>query len=135
MRNGQERSGRQEPMPSDRGDGRGRHLRLLRGGKSRPAPAAFAYPRSASLVYDPTSDARVREAVCEALRHSDLLDASGIDVYVANGEVTLIGMVDGLRAEQLAVAIAEGCEGVQAAVSQLQLSGDAWADEFVPPVA
>ena len=119
-------------------DARRAHLTLLRGGKSRAAPAsppAFAYPRSASLVYDVTSDARTRERVCEALRHNDLVDASGIDVYVANGEVTLIGMVDGVRAEQLAVTIAEECDGVREAVSQLQIAEDRWEDEFIPPVA
>src|SRR6516162_7772797 len=82
-----------EGMRDGRIDARRAHLTLLRGGKARTAPAsppAFAYPRSASLVYDVTSDARTRERVCEALRHNDLVDASGIDVYVANGEATLI---------------------------------------------
>jgi hypothetical protein len=125
----------QEPMPADRSEGRGAHLRLLQGGKARTVPAAFAYPRSAALTYDTTGDARTRETVCDALRRDDALDASGIDVYVANGEVTLIGMVSGLRDERIAVEIAEGCDGVREAVSQLQLAGDGEADAFMPPVA
>ena len=135
MQEGLGRDGMLDQTGEGRNDLRRAHLRLLRGGKARPAPAAFAYPRSASLVYDVRSDARTRETVCEALRHSEAVDASSIDVYVANGEVTLIGLVDGLRAEQLAVAIAEQCDGVRAAVSQLQIAEDRWVDEFIPPVA
>lgn len=116
------------------GEGRAPHLRLMRGGKARAIPAGFVYPRSVSFGFDAKSDARTREAVCEALRHSDQLDASSIDVYVANGEVTLIGMVGGLREEQLAVWLAEQCDGVRAAVSQLQLTGEV-EDEVFPPVA
>ena len=88
----------------------------------RYVPASSPYPRSAAFAYDPSHDARTRERVCEALRNAEL-DATGIDVYVANGEVTLIGTVDSLREEQVAVATAELCDGVRGALSLLQLMG------------
>jgi len=94
----------------------------LRGGRIRYVPVSSPYPRSAAWTYDPTHDARTRERVCEALRNAEL-DWTGIDVYVANGEVTLIGTVDCLREEQLAVETAERCDGVRGALSLLQLMG------------
>ena len=95
-----------------------------RSGRIKYVLAGSPYPRSAAFQYEPTHDARTRERVCEALRHQEDLDASAIDVYVANGEVTLIGTVDSLREEQVAVQIAEQCEGVRGALSLLQLIGN-----------
>ena len=111
---GEWRDGSEDPMARRHGP---------RSGRITYVAAGSPYPRSAAFQYDPSHDARTRERVCEALRHQDELDASAIDVYVANGEVTLIGTVDCLREEQLAVEIAEQCEGVRGALSLLQLIG------------
>lgn len=55
------------------------------------------------------SDERVREDVCELLTEDPHIDASGIDVDVANGEVTLAGTISSRvlkhRAEDLAASI------------------------------
>ena len=58
------------------------------------------------------SDARIREAVCEALTDDRLLDARGIGVEVEGGMVTLTGQAPGASDATLAEIIAERVPGV-----------------------
>jgi hypothetical protein len=99
-------------------------------GRGKRSLASFAgYPFSpAEPAAAPPNDAATRLRVQEALRAHPDLDAGDIDVYVANGEVTLLGVVSGLRAEQIALDVAWECEGVRCALSQLRLDGAAMRD-------
>ena len=58
------------------------------------------------------SDARIREAVCEALTDDRLLDARGIGVEVEDGVVTLTGDAPGASDATLAEIIASRTPGV-----------------------
>lgn len=67
------------------------------------------------------SDARITEEVCERLtRHPDL-DASDVEVHVADGEVTLEGEVEDRQAKRLAEAIAERAVGVNDVHNRLRV--------------
>lgn len=97
-------------------------------GQRSPAPfAGYPFP-VAEPATEPPNDAATRSRVCEALRSDPDLDASEIDVYVANGEVYLLGVVGGLHDEQHALDIAWDCEGVRCALSQLRFGGNAARD-------
>jgi hypothetical protein len=65
------------------------------------------------------SDERLRENVCERLTDDPFIDATDIDIAVANGEVTLSGSVDTRRmkfaVEELVAAI-PGVGAVQNAI-------------------
>jgi osmotically-inducible protein OsmY len=67
------------------------------------------------------NDALTRELICEALRGCDDLDAHDVDVYVASGEATLLGVVETSNAALLARKIAERCRGVTVVFDQLRL--------------
>ena len=69
-------------------------------------------------------DERIREDVCEALTHHPEIDASGLEVRVADGEVTLEGTVDDRRAKRLAEDIAERCSGVHDVHNHLRVSAE-----------
>jgi hypothetical protein len=58
------------------------------------------------------SDARIREAVCEAFTDDVLLDARGIAVAVEDGVVTLTGDAPGASDATLAEIIARRTPGV-----------------------
>lgn len=58
------------------------------------------------------TDARIHEDVCHQLEDADL-DASDIEVRVAEGEVTLEGTVHDRRAKRAAEDIAWDCRGVK----------------------
>jgi len=58
------------------------------------------------------SDDRIREDVCERLTHDHHVDASEIEISVANREVTLSGTVDSREARRRAEDIAESISGV-----------------------
>lgn len=58
------------------------------------------------------SDERMREDVCDRLADSDAVDARGISVEVANGEVTLSGHVTSRQAKRAAEDAVENCSGI-----------------------
>jgi len=58
------------------------------------------------------SDDRIREDVCERLSENDDVDASDIEVQVADRKVTLSGSVENRRMKHIAEDIAEAVSGV-----------------------
>jgi osmotically-inducible protein OsmY len=66
------------------------------------------------------SDARILEDINERLTDDPWLDASGIEVAVDGGEVTLSGLVDSREARRRAEDIAEGVSGVGYVVNRLR---------------
>ena len=67
------------------------------------------------------SDARIEEDVCEHLTHHGMLDATGIQVQVENGEVTLTGTVESRQAKRLAEDILDSISGVRDIHNQLRV--------------
>jgi hypothetical protein len=68
------------------------------------------------------ADERIYEDINEALtRHPDI-DATGIEVTVEGGEVTLGGEVDDRRMKRLAEDVAERCSGVRDVHNRLRLA-------------
>lgn len=59
------------------------------------------------------SDQRIHEDICEELTHHDELDASGIEVEVKDGIVTLSGVVDGRKEKRLAEDLIHDLRGVE----------------------
>jgi hypothetical protein len=57
-----------------------------------------------------------------ALRLHPGLDARDVDIYVAQGEVTLLGVVNSFREEQLAIDLAHRTPGIVSVMSQLRLA-------------
>ncbi len=70
------------------------------------------------------SDARIEEDVCEHLTHYGMLDATGIQVQVENGEVTLTGTVESRQAKRLSEDILDGISGVRDIHNQLRVQRD-----------
>jgi len=68
------------------------------------------------------SDDRIREDVCDRMSQHGQLDASGLEVRVSNGEVTLSGSVSDRNAKRLAEDIAESVSGVREVHNQVRLS-------------
>jgi osmotically-inducible protein OsmY len=66
------------------------------------------------------SDARILEDVNERLTDDPRLDASGLEVTVDGGEVTLSGTVDSREAKRRAEDIAESVSGVAYVVNRLR---------------
>ncbi len=79
------------------------------------------YPFDGDMIPE-RSDAVVREHLSDALRGCADLDSRDVDVYVANGEATLLGVVNSLADAQLAQNIAEHCPGVSTVFNQLRLA-------------
>ena len=71
------------------------------------------------------SDDRLREQVCERLADDGELDASGINVKVESGEITLNGTVDSRWAKRRAEDCAESVFGVDNCQNNLRISADA----------
>jgi hypothetical protein len=67
------------------------------------------------------SDARIEEDVCEHLTHHGMLDATGVQVRVENGEVTLTGTVESRQAKRLAEDILDAVSGVKDVHNQLRV--------------
>jgi hypothetical protein len=67
------------------------------------------------------SDDRIREEVCEALSDHGDLDASDIEVKVANGEVTLSGTVSDKRMKRLAEQAIDHVSGVDDVRNELRV--------------
>jgi hypothetical protein len=70
------------------------------------------------------SDERIKETVCEALTDDAHIDASGIDVEVKNGEVTLSGIVPDRQTKRAAEDLVEGLSGVRDVANQLKISDE-----------
>lgn len=68
------------------------------------------------------SDERIREDVCDALCAHGYIDASDIEVTVANGEVTLVGVVRERPEKRMAEDAAEQVSGVREVHNQLRVS-------------
>ena len=106
---------RYEPPP--------RHLSLDRGGRDSDLIEDEVEGAGLADRDDaPVSDTALREEVAEALRLHPGLDARDIDIYVAEGEVTLLGVVNSFREEQLAIDISHRCPGITSVMSQLRLA-------------
>jgi hypothetical protein len=67
------------------------------------------------------SDDRIREDVSDRLTDDWVVDASDIEVRVANGEVTLAGTVDSRRAKRRAEDCAENVSGVRNVQNNLRV--------------
>ena len=67
------------------------------------------------------SDDRIREDVCEHLFDHPYIDASEIEVHVADGEVTLTGLVDARIVKRAAEDCAEHVRGVKDVHNQLRV--------------
>lgn len=70
------------------------------------------------------SDEKIKDIVCEALHDDHHIDASGIDVEVKNGEVTLTGMVPDRRTKRAAEDLVERLSGVKDVQNSLKVSSD-----------
>ena len=73
------------------------------------------------------SDERIREEICDRLTTHPDVDASEIDVRVANGIVTLIGLVDDRHQKRVAEYIAEDAIGVDDVQNELKVRHGFWA--------
>jgi len=67
------------------------------------------------------SDGRIEEDICERLTQHGQLDASDVQVMVAQGEVTLTGMVESRQAKRLAEDILDSIAGVKDIHNQLRV--------------
>ena len=67
------------------------------------------------------SDESIRDDTCESLTQHPDIDATGIEVSVEGGEVTLAGTVDERDAKWLAEEIAEEVSGVRAVFNELRV--------------
>jgi hypothetical protein len=67
-------------------------------------------------------DDRIREDICVRLTDHPEIDASEIEIHVANGEVRLTGTVEDRQTKRLAERVAEDVPGVVDVHNQLRLS-------------
>jgi hypothetical protein len=70
------------------------------------------------------SDSRITEDVCDRLMYHPDIDASGIEVSVTNGEVTLSGIVPDRRTKWEAEEVAEHVFGVQHVHNSIRIARD-----------
>jgi osmotically-inducible protein OsmY len=70
------------------------------------------------------SDEKIKDLICEALTDDHHIDASGIDVEVKAGEVTLTGMVPDRQTKRLAEDLVERMSGVKDVQNSLKVSAD-----------
>jgi hypothetical protein len=68
------------------------------------------------------SDDRIKEDVCERLCHHGAVDATDIEVSVANGEVTLRGTVPSRDAKRMAEGVCDTVAGVRDVHNELRFS-------------
>ena len=71
------------------------------------------------------SDDRILEDICDRMAQHGQLDAGGLEVRVASGEVTLSGTVNDRHAKRLAEDIAESVSGVREVHNQVRVSSAA----------
>lgn len=64
---------------------------------------------------------RILEDVCDRLQHHAAVDASGFEVLVEEGEVTLVGSVPSRRMKKLAEAVSEEVVGVRDVHNRLRI--------------
>ena len=88
----------------------------------RPGPYTGVGPHGYSR-----SDARLQDEVCALLTQHGEIDASGIDVNVQDGVVTLAGTVDSRRAKRQAEDAADSIYGVQDVRNELHIKTQAGA--------
>ncbi len=67
------------------------------------------------------TDAEARQAVREALQHDPRVEHEGIEVEVDNGEATLRGIVDNLKARRAAGQDAENTRGIRKVNNQIRV--------------
>ncbi len=70
------------------------------------------------------SDERIREEISDMLTDDDDIDASGIEVQVKNGEVTLTGHVSDRRTKRMAEDLIERAAGVKDITNNLRVQKD-----------
>ncbi|HET6339371.1 MAG TPA: BON domain-containing protein, partial [Polyangiales bacterium] len=70
------------------------------------------------------SDERIREDVCDRLGHDWELDASEVEVTVANGEVTLTGTINDREQKFRVEHLADHVSGVNEVHNQLRVKRD-----------
>jgi hypothetical protein len=73
------------------------------------------------------SDERIREEVSDRLMTHPDIDASDLEVHVANGIVSLIGTVENRHEKRLAEYVAEDALGVDDVSNQLKVRHGFWA--------
>jgi osmotically-inducible protein OsmY len=71
------------------------------------------------------SDDRIKEDVSERLTDHPFIDASSIEIVVADAEVTLKGAVDDRRSKRLAEDVAEQARGVKDVHNQIRVNAGA----------
>lgn len=86
-------------------------------GRAGAGPHAGRGPRGYQRA-----DERIREDVCDVLCAHGYIDASDIEVTVANGEVTLVGVVRERPEKRMAEDAAEQVSGVREVHNQLRVS-------------
>ena len=80
------------------------------------------------------SDDRILEEVCERLTDHPSIDASDIEVQVADGDVTLVGRVESRTVKHLAENMVETVSGVKEVHNQLRITPPAnLADDWQEP--
>ena len=70
------------------------------------------------------SDERIREDVSDRLEQHGEIDATDIEVRVANGEVTLEGTVEDRWMKRLAEDLVEDCPGVKQVNNRIRIHGN-----------
>jgi len=101
----------------DRGDGLlGKVQEKLAGGGEEVAAEPKTYSRT---------DERIRDDVHERLKDDPFLDASGIQVIVTDGEVTLAGAVSGSADKRRAQDLTENVSGVSQVKNELRVESAA----------
>jgi hypothetical protein len=76
------------------------------------------------------SDDRTRDEVCDAIAHQGYIDASDVEVKVADGIVTLSGTVTHRHEKRKLEHLVESCRGVHEVLNELRLRrGDASKDK------
>lgn len=67
------------------------------------------------------SDSNIHEEICEILFWDPDVDASGIEVNVSQGVVSLTGEVDSRHAKRMAEAVIEDVRGVEDILNRLKI--------------
>lgn len=70
------------------------------------------------------SEARILEDVCDRLERDPDIDATGMEVTVSGGEVTLAGTVEDRRMRWLAEEAVVECAGVKEVHNRLRVARD-----------
>ncbi len=85
-------------------------------GQSRRGPHVGKGPKGYTR-----SDDRIFDDVCAMLTQHGYIDASHMEVFVENGEVTLKGMVDDRRMKRMAEDMIDEVPGVQDVHNELRI--------------